>query len=449
MKNIQYTMIDQNRQMTRPISVSSLNLAAKDLLESNFAHIWIEGEVSNFSKPGSGHAYFSLKDKNSQINCAFFRQYQGSAPEIKNGQLIHVKAKLSIYAPRGSYQLLVFKVLDAGKGQLEKAFLELKEKLFKEGLFDEARKQPLPKYPKTIGIVTSKTSAALQDALAVLAARFPVANIEVYDCLVQGEMAAQSICKAIQYAQNKNTADVLIICRGGGSLEDLWPFNEEIVARQIVNCTIPTISGVGHEVDTTIADWVCDQRAPTPSAAAQNATPDKFELIQKLDGVSKRLTALFERQIFMKQNTLEMLNRRLIHPAEKINNLSLQFKSRLSELRHHLAKAIDNRQSRIQQIEQNLQWRINSRMERAPIPLNLLSEKLNQHMARYIYQLEDTLANLSSRLDLLSPLGTLKRGYTMTTDADGRAITRLKDVKKNQIITINWVDGKKDFQSID
>ena len=242
-------------------------------------------------------------------------------------------------------------------------------------------------------MVTSKTSAALQDVLAVLERRYPIAAIEVYDCQVQGELAANSICKALTLAQKRQTADVLIVCRGGGSLEDLWPFNEEVVARKIAACSIPTISGVGHEIDTTISDLVADKRTPTPSAAAESCSPDMIELMQKFDTIARQLAIIFERHILKQQNKLEQLSQRLIHPAAKISNLTLQFDSLMARLKHCMANSIENKQRAVEQNYQNMAWRINTRMEQAPIILNRTWEKLQQALEKKIYHSEDCLGN--------------------------------------------------------
>ncbi|MBM4211515.1 MAG: exodeoxyribonuclease VII large subunit, partial [Gammaproteobacteria bacterium] len=275
----------------KPLSVSSLNLAAKDLLESSFPQIWVEGEVSNFNQSGSVHIYFTLKDANAQIPCAFFRQHHTqNTKDLANGQRVLVRAKLSLYTPRGSYQLIVSQIEAFGAGLLELQFQALKLKLEKIGLFDPGKKKPIPAFANCIGIITSKTSAALQDVLSVIAQRYPVADLYVYDALVQGEKSASSLRNALRRAISHGKAKTLIICRGGGSIEDLWSFNDEQLAHDIYHCPIPIISGVGHEIDFTICDMVADLRAATPSAAAQIATPDRQELWQLLDQKLRHLS---------------------------------------------------------------------------------------------------------------------------------------------------------------
>ena len=266
----------QESPASRAISVSELNRTVRRLLEDDIARIWVEGEISNLARPASGHVYFSLKDEKAQVRCAWFRQRQrGPTIHLKNGDQMLVFGKVSLYEPRGDYQIIVEQVENAGEGELRRRFEALKNKLADEGLFDTERKQPLPALPGRIGVVTSPSGAAIRDILTVLRRRFPAIPVLVYPTAVQGDAAAGEIASAIDTAVRRAECDLLIVGRGGGSLEDLWPFNEEVVARAIAACPIPVISAVGHEVDVTIADFVADVRAPTPSGAAEIAVPDQ------------------------------------------------------------------------------------------------------------------------------------------------------------------------------
>ncbi len=274
-------------------SVSELNSAVARLLEQEFAWIWVEGEISNLAMPASGHIYLTLKDAGAQVRCAMFR---GRNRELKfkpeNGSQVVVRCKVSLYEVRGDYQLIIDRMEQAGAGALQRKFEELKHKLAAEGLFDEASKQDIPQLPSCIGVITSRTGAAIKDVLSVIARRFPAVPVKLYPVPVQGEESAPAICHALQLAEQHGACDVLLLVRGGGSLEDLWSFNEESVARAIFNCSIPVVSGVGHEVDITIADFVADYRAATPTAAAEAVTPDQHSWMQTLDWYHSRLQQL-------------------------------------------------------------------------------------------------------------------------------------------------------------
>jgi exodeoxyribonuclease VII large subunit len=272
-------------------SVSELNAAAKSVLENDLGRIWIEAEISNMSRPASGHWYFTLKDQKAQIRCAFFKgsnRLVNFTPE--DGQLLLVRGRVSLYEPRGDYQLIVDQMEPAGIGDLQRAFEETRQRLLEAGLFDEAHKQPLPTIPKRIGLITSPSGAAIRDVLHVLRRRYPMVPVVLYPTSVQGASAATEIMQALGHAVNRNECDVLLMTRGGGSIEDLWPFNDEQLAKAIYDCPIPIISGVGHEIDFTIADFVADVRAPTPSAAAEMLVPDQLELRRLLQRHQRQLT---------------------------------------------------------------------------------------------------------------------------------------------------------------
>lgn len=380
-------------ETTRTIyTISELNQMVRSLLEDAFPPLWVEGEISNFSCPSSGHWYFSLKDAGAQIRCAMFQgknRTLGFKPS--NGAHVLVRGKISLYEPRGDFQLIADYMEEAGDGALRRAFEILKAKLAAEGLFDPAHKKPFPKLPKAIGVVTSPTGAAIRDILSVIKRRFASIPVIIYPTAVQGTTAAAQIMNAIQIANARKECDVLLIARGGGSLEDLWSFNEEIVARAIYASEIPTISAVGHEIDFTIADFVADHRAPTPSAAAELVSPDQIEWEQKLnklyDHLKRQLTTLLTHY----QHLLTNLSKRLRHPGQRIQD---QFQ-------------------RIDDLEQRLQ----------------------RCMQHYFSHKQQQLANLSRALDAISPLATLGRGYSIAL-SQGKVIRNADEVKiGDQIVT--------------
>jgi len=297
------------------LTVSALNQAAKFALEDSLGSVWVTGEVSNFVEASSGHCYFSLKDEKAQVRCAFFRgAYSRLGFALKSGMHINVKGNVSLYAPRGDYQLIVTSAEDAGVGALQKAFLELKAKLEKEGLFDKKYKQALPAWPKRIGVITSDTGAAIKDVLYVMQKRMPSIPIILYPTLVQGKTAHHDIVRAIQLANTQGVCDVLLLVRGGGSLEDLWSFNEEEVARAIFASNIPLVSGVGHEVDFTIADFTADLRAATPSAAAAAVSPDCAEISVQVAHLAEQLEAAMQRKLSSLEQLIYHLSKRLRSP---------------------------------------------------------------------------------------------------------------------------------------
>ena len=312
-------------------SVSRLNLEARLLLEQGFPRIWLEGELSNVSRPSSGHLYFTLKDARAQIRAAMFRsRNQAIRFRPEEGLQVLVRGRVSLYEPRGDYQLIVDHMEEAGDGALRRAFEELKRKLDAEGLFDAARKQPLPALPARIGVITSPSGAAVRDVISVLRRRFPAIPVLIYPVPVQGKEAGGEIANAIRLASRRADCDVLILTRGGGSLEDLWPFNEEVVARAIHDCRIPLVSAVGHEIDFTIADFVADRRAATPSAAAELVTPDQLEWLARLTQLSARLENRLRHTLSDDQRRLAWLEQRLqqVHPGQYLR----QQAQRLDEL---------------------------------------------------------------------------------------------------------------------
>ncbi|MCI0406822.1 MAG: exodeoxyribonuclease VII large subunit, partial [candidate division Zixibacteria bacterium] len=328
--------------MEKVWTVSELTGSVKENLEEAFPAIWVEGEISNYLLHTSGHRYFSLKDENAQLRCTIWRsagQHLNFEPE--DGIKVHAFGNLTVYEKRGEYQLNVLKLLPVGRGELEIAFQKLKERLFKEGLFDEAHKKPIPEFPEKIGIVTSPTGAAIQDMLKIFRRRFPPADLYLYPARVQGEGAKEEIAEGIRAFNKWGEVDVIILGRGGGSLEDLWAFNEEEVARAIYASKIPVVSAVGHEIDFTIADFVADLRAPTPSAAAEMVAPDKEELEGVLKGLKERIAGLFAHQLTQSQSRLDAVlgSYGLKRPVDLVNQKS-QF---LDELSRRTRLALENR----------------------------------------------------------------------------------------------------------
>jgi exodeoxyribonuclease VII large subunit len=406
----------------RAISVSELNRQAKTLLEQGIARIWVEGEISNLARPASGHLYFSLKDQSAQIRCAFFRQRQrGPTINLKNGDQMLAFGKVSIYEARGDYQLIVEQLEEAGEGELRRRFEELKKKLASEGLFDADRKQLLPDLPAKIGVVTSPSGAAIRDIVTVLARRFPAIPVVIYPASVQGDAAAAQIASAIATAVRRNECDVLIVGRGGGSLEDLWPFNEEIVARAIADCPIPVVSAVGHEVDITIADFVADVRAPTPSGAAEMVVPDQAEWQRQLESTSRRIAMLGRRYLEDRYQSVDWLGRRLAQssPAatvarqrEWLRNLRQVMTGAIRHDLVHRARGIEAARSKL--LQRSPAIAVQQSIRR----LDGLQQRLGTAGTASVAQLQHKLSLAARSLDSVSPLATLERGYSIVSDAE-------------------------------
>ncbi len=411
------------------LTVSQLNRQAKTLLESHFDFVWVEGEVSNFVQPSSGHWYFSLKDGNAQVRCAMFStRNQRVKFTPANGDAIRLRCRVSLYEGRGEFQLLVEHLEHAGAGALQAAFEKLKAKLLAEGLFDTARKQALPTFVTQLGVITSPTGAAIHDILTVLRRRCPTIAVFLLPVAVQGEGAAAQIASAIARAnrwqlEGKIHLDALIVGRGGGSLEDLWAFNEEIVARAIAASELPIVSAVGHEVDFSIADMVADHRAPTPSAAAELLSPDQLEWQQRLQATQKSLVRLIQRKLADAVTKLSHLRQRLKHPGTQLREQA----QRVDDLEQRLLLAQKNllqrHHSRLALLESQL-------MARSPLPrlqqlqrdAQLWRKRLDAAMHLQLQHCANRLAHLAQMLDSLSPLGTLQRGYAIVTDSSGNVI---------------------------
>lgn len=398
------------------LTVSQLNRQIKSYLEQEIGMVHVEGELSNLSKPSSGHLYFTLKDQGAQIRCVFFKNRHSNplSKELRDGQHIVASGKLSLYEARGDYQLIIEQLAEAGLGALYQQFELLKNKLAAEGLFQSERKKSLPKIPKTIGIITSTNGAALQDILATLSRRYPLATVLVYPSEVQGATAAQQLIKALQSANKEQRCDVLILARGGGSIEDLWAFNNEHLARQIALSSIPVVSGVGHETDFTIADFVADYRAETPTAAAAAVTPDANELIQLLLYLRGRLQTAIARQMHQQQLKLKYLNAKISSPYQAV----AVYWQTLDYLERQLLSAINNtlkqKRHHIQLYATQLQAQNPlNQLQQIKKRLNQAIEQLQQQVLLKIKHLRYQLNNHLSTLHAVSPLATLDRGYSI------------------------------------
>lgn len=426
-------------------SVSQLNQSVRLMLENQLGAVWLTGEISNFSQPVSGHWYLSLKDENAQVRCAMFRMKNLRVSfRPTNGMQVLVRANVSLYEPRGDYQLIIESMHLAGEGLLMQQFEALKLKLAAEGLFAQHLKKNLPHFSKTVGIITSKTGAALQDILHILQRRDPSLKIIIYPTAVQGKDAATDIAQMIELANQRQEVDVLIVGRGGGSLEDLWCFNEEMVARAIFHSHLPVISAVGHETDVTIADFVADVRAPTPSAAAELVSRNQTELLQQLQYRRQRLEIALDRLFAEKQQKLKHLSLRLHnqHPQAQLRiqqQLITQLSHRLQQtLRHHWQKTAENLTA------------LSIRLYKNPLPLRLqqyeqqlaqLKVRLNSHMNLTLSLQQKQLAHLCGKLDSLSPLKVLARGYSITQNQQNFTIRSMKDVNVGEQIKTRLTDG--------
>jgi exodeoxyribonuclease VII large subunit len=405
-------------------TVSRLNREAKILLEGGFPPLWIEGEISNLSRPASGHVYFSLKDAQAQVRCAFFRQHQRQLRlTLKDGLHILARARVSLYEGRGDYQIIIEYLEEAGEGALRLAFDALKQRLSQEGLFDIAHKKSLPRLPRWLGVITSPSGAVLHDILTTLRRRFPAIPVLVYPVPVQGAGAAEKIAATIKLAGEQRDCDALILARGGGSLEDLWAFNEETVARAIHACPIPIVSGIGHETDFTIADMAADARAPTPTAAAEMLSPDQQEWLTQFERLETRLLASILGLLRNQNQHIDWLAARLVHPRHRILLLQQGLKSLAQRV--YLAQAAVLRHA-------HAQWQATMAqlLQNTPKPRLQTLQRDNKHLhSRLVTGMERQLELAHSRLrermqtlHALSPLATLERGYAIVRRPDTGAI---------------------------
>ncbi|WP_428355992.1 exodeoxyribonuclease VII large subunit [Methyloprofundus sp.] len=426
-------------------SVSQLNRNVKSLLEQNFFSIQVTGEISNLSRPASGHLYFSLKDDRAQVRCALFRSQAQRLKFIpENGLQIQASANVSLYEARGDYQLIINQMQETGDGALRRAYEQLKAKLDAKGLFSPEHKQQLPLLPKSIGIITSPSGAAIRDILSVLARRFPGIPVIIYPVMVQGNEAKYEINQAIITANQRKECDVLLLARGGGSLEDLWAFNEEMVANAIYKSQLPIISGIGHETDTTIADYVADLRAATPTAAAEHCTPDGQQWLGQFMAYEQRLSQLIKNTLQQTTQHLDWLtkNLQLQHPGKQLENKS----QRLAELELRLTNKIKNQlnQAQAKLTTHHAQlWQYNPAhtLQRLKSEHLALNNRLNMHINNKLHEQQEKLGHLSQTLNIVSPLATLHRGYTLSTDEQGKLISTTQQVSIGQIIQTRLATG--------
>lgn len=425
---------------------AQLNALARDLLESNFSQIWLEGEISNLSRPASGHLYFSLKDATAQVRCAMFRNRALllSGP-IKDGQLVLVRARVTLYEARGEYQLSVESIEPAGQGALQLAYERLKATLAAEGLFAAERKRPLPLWLKRLGLITSPRGAAIHDVLSVLERRFPLLPVELWPVPVQGAEAAAEIRIALQAALASGRYDAILITRGGGSLEDLWPFNDEALVRLAASASIPVVSAIGHEVDFSLLDFAADLRAPTPSVAAELLSPDAGELQRRLTLLTQKLqNALRGRlQAAAQRNDTALLRLQAVRPAQRLHNGRQHLQVLNVRLQHAMQQRLGMPVQRLRLAAHRLdragpQNRI--ALQRAG--LGALQQSLHRNLQRQLDRRIDRLKQAGIGLNALSPLATLARGYSILRDADGRVIVRPQQVKTGQPVSAQLSEGR-------
>jgi exodeoxyribonuclease VII large subunit len=423
------------------LTVTSLNQQVARLLERSFPLVWIAGEVSNFTRAASGHWYFTLKDDAAQVRAVMFRgraQYAGFTP--REGDKVEVRALVTLYGARGDYQINVEAIRRAGVGALFEAFLRLKEKLTNEGLFDEERKRPLPLFARAVGIVTSPQAAALRDVLTALRRRAPHVRVVLYPAPVQGQGAAERIADAIRTASSRAEVDVLIVARGGGSIEDLWSFNEEIVARAIAATSMPVISGVGHETDFTIADFAADLRAATPTAAAELAATAQADWLASLRSDANDLRRAMERILADANQGLDSLSRRLISPSARIEHQRLKLLGMASSLTHAVRGPLNRNGMLLAQLQQR--W-ARHRPDMRAIRTQLASDQrhLAASMAAGLRQRREALAGLSAQLELLNPQRTLERGYAIVSNAKGKVLRSPGQIKPRDVLVVRLAEG--------
>lgn len=434
--------------ITRHIySVSELNNEVRFILEKNPGLVWLEAEISSLARPASGHWYFSLKDSHTQIRCAFFKQRNRLINfGIEDGQKILARGRVSLYEPRGDYQLIVDHLELAGEGELQRQYELLKHRLQKDGLFDDTHKKPLPTIPECIGVITSVSGAAIRDILHVLNRRYPAMRVIIYPSLVQGEGAAANLTTMLRTADRRTECDVLLVTRGGGSLEDLWAFNDEKLARAVFQCKTPIISGVGHEIDFTICDFVADVRAPTPSAAAEIVSPDVAEMITQIQRTRKQLHNICNRHIRNKQQKLDWLSQRLtqLHPGTRIE---LQHKQLI-----HLKERLINAQSHFIRVCQSSADNVSARfLQQSPLQriarkthyIEQIQQRLIRNIKLLIQYRRQQFVTGAQALNAFNPLATLSRGYSITRKQNvSTPILDVSELKLDDIIETQLHHGQ-------
>ncbi|MEB2706171.1 exodeoxyribonuclease VII large subunit [Citrobacter koseri] len=432
-------------QTSSIFTVSRLNQTVRLLLEQEMGQVWISGEISNFTQPASGHWYFTLKDDTAQVRCAMFRNSNRRVTfRPQHGQQVLVRANITLYEPRGDYQIIVESMQPAGEGLLQQKYELLKAKLQAEGLFDQQYKQPLPSPAHCVGVITSKTGAALHDILHVLKRRDPSLPVIIYPTAVQGDDAPGQIVCAIERANARNECDVLIVGRGGGSLEDLWSFNDERVARAIFASRIPVVSAVGHETDVTIADFVADLRAPTPSAAAEIVSRNQQELLRQIQSAQQRLGMAMDYYLANRNRRFTQLFHRLQQQHPQLRLARQQ--TMLERLRQRMNFALDNQLKRAASRQQRVLQRLNQqnpqpRIYRAQTRIQQLEYRLAENVRARLSATRERFGNAVTHLEAVSPLSTLARGYSVTTATDGKVLKQTRQVKAGDVLTTRLSDG--------
>ncbi|WXP39927.1 exodeoxyribonuclease VII large subunit [Escherichia coli] len=426
-------------------TVSRLNQTVRLLLEHEMGQVWISGEISNFTQPASGHWYFTLKDDTAQVRCAMFRNSNRRVTfRPQHGQQVLVRANITLYEPRGDYQIIVESMQPAGEGLLQQKYEQLKAKLQTEGLFNLQYKKSLPSPAHCVGVITSKTGAALHDILHVLKRRDPSLPVIIYPTAVQGDDAPGQIVRAIELANKRNECDVLIVGRGGGSLEDLWSFNDERVARAIFASRIPVVSAVGHETDVTIADFIADLRAPTPSAAAEMVSRNQQELLRQIQSVQQRLGMAMDYFLANRTRRLTLLHHRLQQQHPQLRLARQQ--TALERLQQRMNLAIDSQIKRTNKRQVRLLQRLNQqnpqpRIHRVQSRIQHLEHRLAEHVHSRLSAMRERFGNAVTHLEAVSPLSTLARGYSVTTVTDGKVLKKVKQVKTGDVMTTRLEDG--------
>ena len=423
------------------LSVSALNRSVRDLLEHRFPLVWVGGEISNFTAARSGHLYFSLKDEQAQVRCVLFRS-RGMLLDWqpRDGMKVEVRALVTLYEARGEFQLNVEFMRPAGLGALYEAFLRLRDRLEREGLFDAALKRPIPTYPRAIGVVTSRAAAALRDVLTTLRRRNPSIPVIVYPTSVQGEGAPAEIVHALENAGRRAECDVLILCRGGGSIEDLWAFNDERVARAVRACPIPVVVGVGHETDFTIADFAADVRAPTPTASAELASPPRAELLARLNALAERLHRRVQRDLEVRMQLLDHLGRRLVHPGRRLEAQRALVAHLQARLAHGAARAVQSERLRLQDLLGRARRRLPA-LDSLGIRAAQLAERLQAASRGRLADATARVDALARGLTHLDPRSVLDRGYSIVRDASGHIVRRGAGLAAGELLDITFAEG--------
>lgn len=423
------------------VSISELNRRARVSLEREFPLLWVAGEISNLTRATSGHVYFSLKDEAAQARCVMFRSRASSVPwRLENGQQVEARALVSLYEPRGDFQLNIDALRRAGLGRLFEAFARLKARLEAEGLFAAERKRPLPRFPRRIGIISSPRAAALRDVLVTLKRRAPHLTAILYPALVQGDSAADDIARAITTAAQRSECSVLLVVRGGGSIEDLWAFNEEVVARAIAASMLPVISGVGHETDTTITDYVADLRAATPTAAAELATQGWYAAADELADLEATLNRAAQYRVAREQQALDHLSLRLVHPATRLAQARDRLALLGTRLDASMAHGLRRHRDRLNRAALSL-GRTVPRTERRSGNIGLLAQRLGAAIREQHRQRLNRLANIAAALAHLNPEATLARGFSIVRDAGGKLVTDASSLHPGQTVSLYLARG--------